>query len=207
MTPRSQRKKRKSQEQRVNVSDLIESLNTDKSALRQHHAVMTCSKCHAILGDTTSIKAVYQLTGIGGHIALGSVTNCIVKVEDFEMTEYARVLGKDNGSALVCCSSDSCGQCIGIILAGVENELLQTSFSLGLNNVDRYYLGSADMTLGEEEVVEEAGNTRIADVEGEIETLRNHIETIQRVLESHDQELVIQNKRLREHSDLLKHLL
>lgn len=222
MTPKSQ-KKRKQNHQRVHVEDLVESLNTDTKALRKHHAVLACCKCHTIVGDTTSITAVYQLSGLGGHIALGSVTNCVVNVDDFGGTEYARVLGMDSGSALVCCTSDSCGQCLGIILAGIGESVLTSSFSLGLDHVDRYYLGSADMTLGggdtdvvygeeEEEREEEGVNEQVQDgrmgaVESEIETLRNHIETIQRVLESHDEELVLQNTRLREHGDLLKQLL
>ena len=204
------------------MSDLVENLNTDTKALRKHHAVLTCCKCHTIVGDTTSITAVYQLSGLGGHIALGSVTNCVVNVDDFGGTEYARVLGMESGSALVCCTSDSCGQCLGIILAGTEENVLTSSFSLGLDHVDRYYLGSADMTLGGGDVVqeEEGGgggeeeqqqqhvqDGRMGVVESEIETLRNHIETIQRVLESHDEELVLQNARLREHGDLLKRLL
>lgn len=219
MASRSQKKQRT---KGADVSALVESLNTDKKALRQHHAVMTCSKCRAIVGDTTSITAVYQLTGVGGHIALGSVTNCTVTVDDFEMTDYARVLGKDNGSALICCSSSSCGNCLGIILDGVDNGILTRSFSLGLQNVERYYLGSAEMTLGDEgsdddiqqehdeeqKPSDENGKgTRIKNIESDLVTLRNHIETIERILESHDQELAVQNKRLREHSEVLKHLL
>jgi hypothetical protein len=219
MAPRSQKRQTTKE---VNVSELVESLNTDKKALRRHHAVMTCSKCRAIVGDTTSIKAVYQLTGVGGHIALGSVTNCTVTVDNFEMTDYARVLGKDNGSALVRCSSSACDNCLGIILAGVDDGVLTTSFSLGLDNVERYYLGSAEMTLGDDgndddvqqeheeeqkQYIESGLDTRIKTAEADLETLRNHIETIQRVLESHDQELVLQNKRLREHSEVLQNLL
>lgn len=215
MTPRSSQKKRAVERHHRQTQDMndspVEHLNTDRRALRQHNAVLTCSKCKTIVGDTTSITAVYQLRGVGGHIALGSVTNCVVHAEDVHSSQYARVLGTDHASALIFCNSDSCDQCLGVILADAGTDVLKTSFSLNLNHVERYYLGSADMTIQghyhDEDDDTQSHSPRLDDLERDIGVLRNHIETIQRVLESHDEELVQQNKRLREHGEVLKHIL